>query len=114
MKQYDVYCDFDPVKHKEKYINYLEVMILDTGKIEYAVPSHQIKAEHICCQALGISYEELVKRCPEDRYYDYMNWLLEQSKAIAVWNDVYMGEPNERQKTALRRLKLYGIYKGVI
>lgn len=38
--KYDLHCDFDILKHKEAYTNYLEVIILPTGRIEYAVPSH--------------------------------------------------------------------------
>lgn len=37
--KYDLHCDFDILKHKETYTNYLEVVILRTGKVEYAVIS---------------------------------------------------------------------------
>lgn len=46
--KYDIYCDFNIQKHKETYINYLEVLILENGKVVYAIPGHQMKAEQIC------------------------------------------------------------------
>ena len=113
-QEFDVYCDFDPVKHKQKYINYLEVMILDTGKIVYAVPSHQMKAEQLACEKLNLTQRQLSKKCPREKQFDYLNWLLELTGAIAVWVDGYIGNPNARQQIALKRLKLYGIYGGRI
>ena len=35
--------NFDIATHKEFFTNYLEVVILKNGKIEYAVPSHNEK-----------------------------------------------------------------------
>ena len=57
---YDIYCDFDIEKHKQTYINYLEVMILRDGTIVYAVPSHQMKAEQLCCEQLGITQKDFL------------------------------------------------------
>ena len=111
---YSVYCDFDPVKHKKKYINYLEVLILESGKVVYAVPSHQMKAEQLAAEKLGISREDLVNNCSEKAKCDWLNWLLQQSGSIAVWTEGYIGNPNDRQKATLKRLKLYGIYSGPI
>lgn len=113
-EKYDVYCDFDPVKHKKKYINYCEVMILESGKVVYAVPSHQMKAEQLACEKLGLTREQLSETCPEEAKFDWLNWLLSQTGAIAVWTDGYVGKPNDRQKVVLKRLKLYGIYSGPI
>ena len=42
-EEYTLYCPFDIEKHKKTFINYLEVVILEDGTIEYAVPSHQEK-----------------------------------------------------------------------
>lgn len=36
---YDIYCAFDLEKHKQTYVQYLEVVILEDGTVEYAVPS---------------------------------------------------------------------------
>ncbi|MCM1322978.1 MAG: hypothetical protein NC218_02230 [Acetobacter sp.] len=111
---YDVYSEFDPVKHKQRYKQYLEVLILEDGKIVYAIPSHQMKAEQICREKLNVSQQRLSKMCPKEYYFDYMTWLLMKSNAVAVWYNNYMGTPNERQKLQLRRLRLHGIYAGPV
>lgn len=41
--KYGVHSDFDIQKHKETFIDYLEVIIDVNGRIMYAVPSHQEK-----------------------------------------------------------------------
>lgn len=115
--EFDIYCDFDIEKHKETYTNYLEVLILENGTIVYAIPSHQMKAEQICCEKLNINKEELLKLCPPMYYFDYLTWLLNTSGAVAVWNDFYRcgyNGLNRKQKAKLKLLKINGLYKGVI
>lgn len=113
--EYDVYSDFDLEKHKKKYVNYLEVMIDKDGKVEYAVPSHQEKAVAMACDALDVSRVELGDMTPAEFYFDWMTWLLRQSGAMAVWYDGYICEsPTKAQYAALRRLKMGGVYKGVL
>ena len=115
MSKYDVYCDFDLEKHKETYVNYLEVMIDKDGKIMYAVPSHQEKAIAMACEAKGINRAELEKMCPKEYYFDFLTWLLMQSGAMAVWNQYYQCYNVTRaQYASLRRLKLAGVYKGTL
>lgn len=115
MDKYDVYCDFDLEKHKETYVNYLEVMIDKDGKIMYAVPSHQEKAIAMACEAKGINRAELEKMCPKEYYFDFLTWLLMQSGAMAVWNEYYQSYNVTRaQYASLRRLKLAGVYKGAL
>ena len=115
MSKYDVYCDFDLEKHKETYVNYLEVMIDKDGKIMYAVPSHQEKAIAMACEAKGINRAELEKICPKEYYFDFLTWLLMQSGAMAVWNQYYQCYNVTREQYAsLRRLKLAGVYKGTL
>ena len=114
---YDIYCDFDMEKHKQKYINYLEVLILEDGKIVYAIPSHQMKAEEICCEKLGVSREQLSAMCPKEYYYDYLTWLLNICGAVSVWNDFYKtGDKglNTKQHSKLEQLKINGLFRGVI
>ncbi len=114
---YDIYCDFDIEKHKQTYINYLEVMILRNGTIVYAIPSHMEKAKQLCCEQLHITLEELSNMCPIEYWCDYMTWLLTKCGAVAVWNELYKtGEfgLNNRQRATLKRLKLHGLYKGHI
>ena len=59
MKNQDeiLHSPFDMKTHKENFINYLEVVILENGTIEYAIPSHIKKLEEICCKKLGIKYD---------------------------------------------------------
>ena len=115
MEEYNVYSEFDLEKHKEIYINYLEVMIDKDGKIMYAVPSHQEKAIEMACIAKNISRAELEKMCPEEYYFDFLTWLLMQSGAMAVWNNYYQCyNTTKKQYASLRRLKLAGVYKGVL
>lgn len=113
--EYSVYCDFDMEKHKEKYVNYLEVLIEPDGKIVYAVPSHQEKAIALACQKLGLTRTELQDMCPREYYFDYMTWLLKISGAIAVWNE-YCVAPmaTVKQVGVIRRLKMLGLYKGAV
>ena len=64
MEKYSVYSKFDVDKHKDTFDSYLEVMILEDGSIEYAVPSHQEKAIKLACEKLQISRSELDRLCP--------------------------------------------------
>lgn len=89
---------FDVEVHKANFVNYLEVVILKDGTIEYAVPSHQGKLQ------------SLVKlECPRDQWHRYLEWLLEQSEAIAVWTNGYIGSPNARQKQSILMLVREGL-----
>lgn len=112
---YDVYSDFNLDQHKNKYINYLEVMIDKDGSVVYAVPSHQEKAIEWACKELNVSRDTLGKMTPVEYYFDWMTWLLRQSGAMAVWNDRYICEnPTLAQCASLRRLKMGGVYKGML
>ena len=117
MERYDVYSNFDIEKHKATFIDYLEVLILEDGKVVYAVPSHQMKAEELACERLKIDRNKLINLCPKEYYFDYLKWVLTQAGAVAVWNDFYStGENglNKRQKATLKKLKLRGLYKGIL
>ena len=65
------------------------------------------------------SWERLGRKfpicAPEQFYFDYLNWLLSLTGAIAVWNDdVSASAITVKQAAALRALKLNGLYKGKI
>jgi hypothetical protein len=111
-RTYDLHSNFDLIKHKETYINYLEVIIMADGKVGYAVPSHQRKLEEVACLQKGISREELMRLCPKDMYLDYNSWLHEITGCISVWTDFYLGNPNEYQLDKLEELKNSGVYLG--
>ena len=113
MEKYDVYSDFDLEQHKKHFVNYLEVMIDENGKVHYAIPSHQEWAIFEACKRLEVTREELSEMTPREYYFDWLNWLLMQCKAVAVWNEFYMApEVNKKQHAALRKLKMGGVYKG--
>ena len=113
---YDIYCAFDLEKHKQTYVQYLEVVILEDGTVEYAVPSHQEKLIALACQKKGVSRQELNDLCPREYYYDFLTWLCMQANAVAVWNnDCCCGRGiNRKQVATLRRLKMAGVYGGTI
>lgn len=115
--KYDIYCDFDLEKHKKTYIDYLEVLVLEDGKVIYAIPSHQAKAEQLCCEKLGIERKQLLAMCPKEYWCDYLTWLSTICGAVSVWNNLYVvgnNGLNAKQRATLRRLKMNGLYKGKI
>jgi len=105
---------FNKETHKKTFINYLEVIMDEDGKVMYAVPSHQEKMISIVCERKGISRDELNDLCPKEYYFNFLEWLHLQCGCVAVWNDFYVGKLNERQKEVLQELKDYGIYKGEV
>lgn len=110
-----VYSDFDMEQHKKTFINYLEVVIDENGKVMYAVPSHQEKLIKLACEKLNATREELNAMCPKDYYFDFVTWLCKASGACAVWNahiEKYIF--TERQIEALKELKDNGLYHGKI
>ena len=104
---------FDVETHKKTFINYLEVVILENnGKILYAVPSHQELLIKLACEKHNVTRDELNDMCPPEYYFDFIKWLHMVSKAIPVWNEYYIGEPNEEQLETLKMLKREGLFKG--
>ncbi len=112
--KYDLYCEFDIEQHALTYFNYLEVLIEANGHVVYAIPSHQEKAMELAQIALGKTRDEINYMCPREYWCDFHTWLLSLSGAIAVWNDFYVGEPNEVQLATLKKLADAGIYHGDI
>ena len=109
---YDLYSEFDIQKHKETFVNYLEVLIEPNGHVLYAIPSHQEMAIKLACDAKGWTREELNQACPQEYYFDFLVWVLSLTGCVSVWNDFYMGELNEKQREKLIEMKREGIYKG--
>ena len=110
---YDVYSKFDLMKHIQTYVNYLEVVILEDGTVEYAVPSHQEKLIHIACEKLKCSRKELIDMCPPEYYGDFIVWLCQLTKAVSVWTDYIQYDTfNMKQVTILDALKIAGAYRG--
>lgn len=105
---------FDPDIHKETFINYLEVVILEDGVIEYAVPSHRIKVTDIIAKKRNITRDDVADLCPREYYMDYYFWLCREAKALMVWNNFYTGDPNDAQLQSLLMLLEKGLYTGKI
>lgn len=112
--KYDCYSKFDLEKHKKKYIDYLEIVILEDGTIEYAVPSHQMKLLSIAEKKLGKSVQEIGDMCPNEFYARFNEWLCELTNTVSVWAWFHMGYCNEIQKEVLQKLKDNGLYSGDI
>lgn len=112
---YGLHSEFDIEKHKQTFIHYLEVVINRNGYIAYAIPSHQEMMIRVACAQRGLSRDELNELCPREWYWDFMKWLSKESGLMAVWESHYeVYEPTKKQIAALRRLKMEGLYTGVI
>ena len=119
LEEYSVHSPFDIKKHKETYINYLEVLILEDGTIEYAVPSHQEKALEIACKKLNKTKQEIEDMCHREYYCDFLTWLLGITGSISVWGTsaeyfIVYKTINKKQIAKLKKLKKHGLYKGDI
>lgn len=108
-QKYSLNSDFDIELHKENFTNYLEVIILPSGKIEYAVPSHQEKLIHLGMAIFKEDRPKFENRCPSEYWGNYMTWLCKVTECVAVWNDGYVGTPNRFQKLAINRLVREGL-----
>lgn len=109
-----LHSPFNIETHKETFVNYLEVVILEDGTVEYAVPSHQRKLIALACQKLNATEDELAKQCPEEYYFDFMKWLCMVSGAVALWNNFMEGTPNDQQKKSVEQLIEAKLYWGDI
>lgn len=119
-----LHSPFDMEIHKKTFIHYLEVVILEDGTIEYAVPSHSKKLEKMVCKKHNLKwnddylnsmelyghYQKLIR--DNILWIDWLDWLIAESSCICVWNDMHKGKPNEKQLETLKALKDYGLYEG--
>lgn len=111
--EYSVYSKFDLEKHKETFINYLEVIIEADGSIHYAVPSHQEYLIKLACRKLDLTRDELISRCSS--VCDWMQWLCMITGAVSVWSSyTYAYEINEVQMKQLQILRSEGLLYGEI
>lgn len=103
---------FDLEIHKNTFVNYLEVIVLEDGTVTYAVPSHQEKLIAVACEKLSLTRDELNDLCPPAYYFDFMFWLCEISGCVALWNEHMCGKPNEQQQKMIKQLRDEGLYRG--
>lgn len=109
-----LHLPFDLETHKANFINYLEVVILEDGTVEYAVPSHQEKAIRIGMEKTGQDRDTFYNSCPPEYYFDVMKWLSMVTGVVFVWNDGIMGTPNLNQCKKLNELHEAGVYHGPV
>lgn len=105
---------FDIETHKNTFINYLEVVILEDGTIVYAVPSHQEKLIALACEKLNITRTKLNALCPPEYYGDFMNWLCQVSGCVSLWNSFMVGVANPQQVESIKQLIGESLYSGEI
>lgn len=112
-KEYGVYSDFDIDMHAKTFTCYTEVIIHPSGKVEYAVPSHQQKLCKLLMNKYNVTYDDVMyKLCPRDRWIDIEDWLLEKTGCVCVWYDGFKGKPNRIQKKILNNFIEKGIMRG--
>lgn len=113
---YDLYSDFDMHKHKQQYIHYLEAILFPDGHVEYAVPSHQEKLIAICIKQLNVTRDQLSKMCPENYYFDFMIWLCNICRCVALYTTFYQKSDTypltKEQIKTLTDLKSINVYEG--
>ena len=97
---------FDIETHKATFTNYLEVVILEDGTIEYAVPSHQEKLKQIYRDRFQSDPDE---DCPEEFYFDYLAWLEDSTRTVSVWSNTYHKPYNAKQRQVLLKLVEEGL-----
>lgn len=112
---YSLYSEFDLEQHKKHYPHYLEVIIGPDGNVMYAVPSHQYKLMDIAYRKFGVDRKRLDEMCPREYWCDYMRWLCSITDCIAVWErGIQYYSVNHKQMATLRRLKMAGVYTGLL
>lgn len=109
-----LYQPFDIEVHKKEFINYLEVVIDEHGRVHYAVPSHQEKLIKLACMKHGMTRDELNDACPEAYYFNFITWLCIMSGCVSIWNDYMIGQANEKQAETIQKLADAGLYHGLI
>lgn len=112
LSEYGLHSEFNVLKHKATFVNYLEVLIEPNGHVLYAVPSHQELAIALACKSKGWTREQLNNACPQEYYFDFLKWVLSLTGCVSVWNDFYIGTLNDAQRESLEEMKYAGIYRG--
>ena len=98
---------FNLAMHKATFINYLEVVITLDGTIIYAEPSHQKVMERLYTAKTG---REANDACPRSRWFDMLDWLMEETGCICAYTAGVLGKPpTDRQRDALDMLYREGL-----
>lgn len=105
---------FDIATHLETFTNYLEVIILPDGTVEYAVPSHQQKLEHIIASMYHITPDQINDDMPRRYWTSVIDYYVGLSHCVSVWTRFIIGIPNTPQHDTLMSLRAAGLYLGEI
>jgi hypothetical protein len=114
IQQETLHSPFDIEKHKQVFVNYLEVIIDKEGVVHYAVPSHQEWLIKKAIEILNIDRVDLYDECPDEYCFDIMSWLTDVTECVLVWNDRYIGKPNNKQISTLTMLYNNKLYSGTL
>lgn len=88
-------------QYKSQWINYCEVIIMPSGSIILAQPSHSERLIHIT----GINRDELYSMIPISA--SPIHWLLEYTGCMSVWHDfqlVFKSKQTAEQLDTLNRI----------
>lgn len=91
---------FDPDVHMRTFIHYFETVMTRNGTVIYAVPGHQEVLERLYMYSHGLrkpTREDFAKWVLDGNFGDYMEFLMEQTGAICLWEHGVMGTPNGYQ-----------------
>lgn len=115
--EYGLHSKFDIEKHKQTFINYLEVIIHEDGTVCYATPSHQEYLINYGCNLLNCDRETFYDLCPREYYGNYMIWLCGITKCVSVWSEGYicfnLNEITDKQREVLQSFIDNGLMKNV-
>lgn len=107
-----LHSPFDFNVHKKTFFNYLEVVILENGTIEYATPSHERKLLEVTTKKFNIDEEKLYESFEKDAmsmwYFEICSY---NTKCMTITNDYakFWFKPTEAQMKTVRRLIEEGI-----
>lgn len=103
---YSMHSEFDIEMHKKTFVNYLEAILLPSGEVQYAVPSHMEKLILLTKEPREAIFIKMpVTASP-------LEWLLDYTGCISLWSDFHKGIPTtERQKEMLEVLIQEGLTK---
>jgi hypothetical protein len=105
-ENYNLYSKFNIEQHKQTFINYFEAIILPSGEVQYATPSHIEKLMALTNEPREIILEKMpITASP-------IEWLIDYTGCIAVWKSFHKGTPvTVEQKDMLQLLIVEGLIK---
>lgn len=103
-----LYMPFSTKVHAQVHIAYCEAVIYPSGKVEYAIPSHNKKLEEIFKKQEKLSDDDFL--CLYYNNFDAYDIMMKKTKICQVWYDNirYNGELTKAQVNKLLELIKYG------